>query len=691
MFLNIQNRTYHIYGIDDFPYEDFSNCSTVERGKKKYFDVVSTFDIETTTVVENDKDYFGFMYVWQFCIEETTCIGRTWEEYRTFLQRLKKAIGVNKTYKLVTYVHNLSFEFQFMRNFFKIDKVFARNKRDVVYAVIEGVEYRCSYALSNMSLDKFLKNTKGVTAYKMSGKDFNYRVARYPDTPLTEEELKYCVVDVIGLCQAIKSKLEEDDLISIPITSTGYVRRDYREACLSDAEYRHTFLDIALTPHTYALCKEATRGGIAGSNACNTYWTIDDVDSFDKKSSYPAQMLTKYFPMSKFAPFKSINGNDVRNNEQFMNAINTKCCLLVWHCKNLRLKHWDTIPYISRAKCRALKGCKSGNGKVYKADEIGMCCTEIDFQIIMKTYDFDECQVYEMWIANRGLLPKPFRKHLSDMFQIKTDLEDGDKYVYAKYKNKINASFGMMLTDILNPSIIYNPNSTEPWKEEEITDVRRALRQFYNNKNSFLAYQWGTWVTAHARKDLVEGIIAVGDDLVLTDTDSVKTIGNHKEAFEKINKRIRANAESYDIKPYAIKNGKKVYLGVWEHENDDYDTTYKQFKTLGAKKYCYIENGSNELEITVSGLRKNANGWLEKHGGFNSFTKGVVVPPIESGRTASRYNDEVEPRTITIDGHSVTLGSNIGIKDVSYTFGVTDDWLEMICNGIDGDADRRFS
>lgn len=691
MVHEIQGKDYEVYKVSDFPFDRFAESSTVEQGKKCYIDRVCTFDIETTTITREDGTYYGFMYIWQFCIEEVTCYGRTWKEYRAFIDRLKQAVGCDGKKLLVVYVHNLSFEFQFMKDFFRVEKVFARKERDVVYAEMEEVEYRCSYALSNMGLDKFLQKTKGVTAYKLNGKEFDYHKKRYPDTKLTKKEMEYCVVDVIGLCQAMRTMLEDDTLCTIPITSTGYVRREFREACLSDPEYRHILLDNAVNPKIYALCKEATRGGIAGSNAINTNWTIELVNSFDKKSSYPEQMMTKYFPMSKFAEFVSRNGDDARNNSNFQKLLETKCCLISWTAENVQLKEWDTIPYISTAKCKIKEGVRAGNGKLYGAGRIGMVCTEIDFKIINDNYNMEHVQVVEMWVADRGLLPKAFRKHLSEMFQHKTDLEDGDKYLYSKYKNKINSAFGMMLTDILNGEVIYTPDSVEPWTTVKVKNVAKELNKYYSNRNSFLTIQWGVYVTAHARADLYEGIRAVGRDLVLSDTDSVKCIGDHRDVFERINNRIKKRAETFDIKPYAIKGDKKVYLGVWEHENDDYEYTYTEFKTLGAKKYCYRESGDDELHITVSGLRKGADKWLSDHGGFKAFTKGTVVPEGESGRTAHKYNDLDHVSTVVIDGHEVTLGSNIGIKDVSYTFGVTDDWQEMIAHGIDDDIDMRFT
>lgn len=666
-----------IYDVDDFPYDKFNNVQRVERGKKSYFSLANTFDIETTTMRVDECPIFhrdfGFMYIWQFCCDEITCIGRTWESYKTFINRLKSAIGVDSKTKLVVYVHNLQFEFQFMRNFFNVESVFARSKRDVVYAVIENVEYRCSYALSNMSLDKFLKNTKGVKLRKLSGEEFDYRKKRYPDTELTDKELEYSVVDVIGLCQAIKSKMEEDDLIDIPLTSTGYVRREFRDKCLSSDKYKKHMINIALTPKTYALCTEACRGGVSGSNSINTGWTIDNVDSFDIKSSYPYQMATKYFPQSKFLQVRAEFGTD-----KFDKLLNRKCCLIVWECSNLRLKKWEGIPYISKAKCRAISGGKFGNGKVYRADRIGMCCTEIDFMIIQDSYDFDNVIIHEMYFADRGMLAKPFREHLMEMFQYKTDLEGGDKYIYAKYKNKINAAFGMMLTDILNPEIEYIQGSNEPWVEEPIENIQKALNKYYYRNTSFLSYQHGVWVTAHARNSLYKGMKIVGNDIVQVDTDSVKTIGDYHKEFDALNKQIMKEAENFDIKPYSFKNGEKVYLGIWEHENGKHKYTYSQFKSLGAKKYVYKESGNDELEITVSGLRKGAAKWMENNGGFDAFSPGTVVPPIESGRTASVYNDLQNVHLVMVNGHEVIMGSNIAINDVSYTVGVTDEWREMV-------------
>ena len=56
------------------------------------------------------------------------------------------------------YVHNLAYEFQFLRDICTFKEVFARTPRKPIkcYADNLGIEFRCSYLLTNQSLKDFL-------------------------------------------------------------------------------------------------------------------------------------------------------------------------------------------------------------------------------------------------------------------------------------------------------------------------------------------------------------------------------------------------------------------------------------------------------------------------------------------------------------------------------------------------------
>lgn len=706
----------YIWDYNTFPYEKIGEKYTniCIDGKKSYNEIITAFDIETTTIQGTglpfdpfDGRTYGFMYVWMFAVDEwNVCVGRTWKEFIIFREKLLDNING----KVVTYSHNLGFEFQFMRNFLPLpEKVFARNIREPVYVDYGDQEFRCSYILTNMGLGKFLEKSEGVTVYKASGDDFDYSKLRYPDTELNMLEWDYAIRDVVGLVQGIKSQLRNnnDNLCTIPYTSTGYVRRDYLNACKNDKANKKRIMRTRLDRYSYALVEEAKRGGVAGANALFTDETIEGAFSCDRKSSYPHVMLTDYFPDGSFL-FRDVKAG----SDRFYKQIEDRCCIMYVKFTKIKAYSDSPIPYISKSLCIAhgleddpkWKGTMFGNGKVYKAGELYIAITEIDFKIIEECYTWEDMEILKFMSAPRGVLSFAFRKHLSDMFQMKTELETGDKYLYNKYKNKINASFGMMLTAILHEEVIFDPNVDKVWDEKKIEekDIDWMLKKHYRNIRTFLSYQDGVWTTAHARKWLYEGIMVPKDDTIAIDTDSVKFVGiEHLRGFEKINNRIIKVAEDFDVKPYAKIGNKKVYLGVWEEED-----RYQLFRTLGAKKYAYTLQKEKDkgypLHITVAGLNKETGAkYLDYIGGIEMFKDGVEIPAnyIDestgekkkgSGRTSSVYNDVKEPITINVNGHEVTVGSNIGITEVSYTIGITNEWMRTIDGIKVGEIDEPF-
>ena len=95
----------------------------------------------------------------------------------------------------------------------------------------EHIEFRCSYALTNMSLEEFTKKMK-VEHVKKPGEDIDYKVYRTSTTPLTDKAMQYCQNDVLGLYEALTVQLNNDgdNLYTVPMTSTGYVRRETKQA-----------------------------------------------------------------------------------------------------------------------------------------------------------------------------------------------------------------------------------------------------------------------------------------------------------------------------------------------------------------------------------------------------------------------------------------------------------------------------
>ena len=157
-----------------------------------------------------------------------------------------------------------------------------------------------------MSLQKFVSSTPKALYWKKGG-DLDYKKIRTPSTPLTNEELAYCYNDVRGLREAISHllKFEHDTLATIPMTSTGYVRREFRSAINKNPRNHYIFKELRLDPFVYALLKTATRGGNCHCNptlsgALDDRNVFSPVGSFDMSSAYPAVIMQCKFPMSPF-------------------------------------------------------------------------------------------------------------------------------------------------------------------------------------------------------------------------------------------------------------------------------------------------------------------------------------------------------------------------------------------------------
>lgn len=651
-----------------------SLCHHINAGRKtKYSDVFATFDIETTTIIKDNatdegalsekKNPYAFMYHWQMCIGGIVVFGRFWHELQELHEKLVRYFELHEKKKMVIYVHNLSFEWMFMHQFLNCwENIFATDRNKILKCSNNCFEWRCSYRLSNMSLAKFIENSEG-TYYQKAVEDLDYRKYRDPYTALSPIEYGYCYNDVAGLYQAICASLKDDTLDSIPLTSTGYVRRECREAMKKNKRNRKLFLDMKLSPELYTLCKETFRGGDTHGSRYYVNQVVDDVESFDKSSSYPYVMYClPEFPMSMFMEYHV-------EDEDELNEMNAKYCTLArYRLTNVKLKKGKTNPYIAYSKCSTCYAPKLFNGRVLSAEEVELTLTNIDFQIFQNDYDFDGLQIRDFYFARKGYLPQELRDVIWEYFEKKTMLKGvkGHEYEYMKSKNKLNSIFGMMVTDIVHSEISFDGNDYNI----QTPTVEEALNQYYKSRNNFLSYQWGVWVTALARQELRKGIEVVGLDNIYNDTDSVKALAGHDHDFVKLNVEINKQCKDRGIQNFLIRDGKKFYLGTWDNEG-----RYDQFKTLGAKKYVYSQSG--KLHLTVSGLdKKKGARYLKSIGGVPAFKKGVVFH--DSGRTASYYNFTNEITTMTRDGYSWQNGCNIAIVDETYTLGITDSMLSII-------------
>lgn len=671
-----------IYTIEELPMlGKLLSCKDSQKRNVNYLNIPCSFDIETTNIYMRDSKGnvlseprpYAFMYHWQFCLDDCVCFGRTWNEFMTLISALEKRMNLNKYNRLVIWVHNLPFEWAFMNRFINYEEGFFREERKPLKILTsEGIEFRCSYALSNMSLNKLCQNEEGVKHYKLSGLEYDYSKIRTADTKLSELEEAYCYNDVRGLCECISSRLKHDTLSTIPMTSTGYVRRDLRKSVKGDKEHRRLFKNNALTADLYKLCRESFRGGDTHANLDYSNQLLHDVTSKDIASSYPASMMMRLYPQTAF--FKM-------NVSTFMNRDTSEYALLIEvRFMGARYKGLCGIPYISEAKCRIFSAERVvDNGRILEAEFIECVLTDIDYHIILEEYEFEDIFIKDIYASGYGPLSDTIKNTIMDYFRAKTLLKEDllKLYEYGKNKALLNAIYGCFVMRIDQNEVSYDQSCHE--YIVNTPDLQETLDKFYKSRNSFLSYQHGVWVTAHSRKRLRDMLNIIGSDVVYCDTDSIKYKRDHDKDFDLKNDFLKK--EAIEAGAYAeTKDGNIKYMGVWEE-----DGFYSEFKTLGAKKYVYNENG--HICSTIAGVNKRAGTEFFTEHGLDSFAIGTTIK--DSGHLTAYYNDE-PIHEIEVKGCKMLTASNVALIDNTYTIGVTNEYLDLLEKALAKQEDMDY-
>ena len=659
----------YAYSLEEYKAVEKGSYNDIKGG---YIDLYATFDIESSMVLNNARtltkdtpQYDGFMYIWQFCIEGVVIFGRTWDEYQALLDYLTKVFELGEKRKLKIFVHNLSFEYVYIRDFSKFTKVFGYDNRSIIRAQNDCFEYLCSYVLSNMNLAKLCQNM-GCTHVKAKN-DLDYSIVRTPTTELTEIEYGYCYNDVRGLWEAIAKYLEFDTLATLPLTSTGFVRRDVRENTRKNKKYRKGFLKRKLNDELYQLFTEAFRGGNTASNRYATGYQIHGVKSKDMTSSYPNVLLR--FPEYPVGNFIKWAVDDI---DDLVYAHNKYCTIGRYTFTNIEIDSDATIPYIPFYKCsRVSEDLECYNGRVLHAAELTIALTNIDFDIINSMYKYDDVIVTDYYVAKKGYLADEIREKIYEYYLKKCTLKyDPDAwYEYMLAKAKLNSIYGLMAQKIIKDEWILDANGDLVLSEEP-----KTLDDYYNSYNSFTEYQCGCFCTALARLMLQRGIDLVGADMIYCDTDSVKYQGDHDADFQRLNDEIRKTNNEYCT--VNSDNGKDYTLGIWDDDGD-----YQTFITLGAKKYAYTDQ-EGKIHVTVSGLgKRDAAAELEAGKGLDDFRIGKVF--THSGRTVAQYNEHLGRHIINVNGEEIVSYSNIAIVPTTYTLGVTSTMLAQLLSYSD--------
>ena len=608
----------------------------VKKSKLKYNNTVITFDIETTSysfMHQGEEFKQGLCYIWMLSVNGRVFYGRHLRDFFYVLKAMKeRELG-----RVIIYIHNLGFEFEFLRGFADFD-VFARSPHKPMKAVSEAynVEFRCSYFLYNTSLEQVGKK---VGVPKLIG-DLDYSLIRTPDTHLTPQELAYCENDVVILDRAITNELKTyKDIPHIPLTHTGRVRLEVQEIYKDDFRYRRRLRrQLVRTLDLFLRQQWTFSGGYTHSNATYQGAIIKNVYMYDIASSYPTEMVLGMVP----GAWTKYTEHDL---SQF-DIGGRYCWMLNLKFYDLSCTTQNTYISYSKTKCR---DPAIDNGRVVSAEWLQLWCTEYDWDIIRQSYTWSDVEVVESWRSRKQYLDLKYVKLILDLYERKTKLKgiEGKEDEYQRCKELINSMYGMMVTQTIRDEVVYNGRwDVEPLTEEQVIDKLEKQTKKWNHLQNF---SHGIWITSMARHSLWTMILQNDDIVLYCDTDSIKTEGPARGIEEYNKKRIAdakrvAKERKLDMSLFAPEDskGNKHPLGVFEFEG-----IAAEFKTLGAKKYA-LKRPDGTIELTVAGVNKKAGAaYLAAHGGLEAFENGFYFPPEAAKSMIVQYPDFQIPWTLT--------------------------------------------
>lgn len=681
------------------------NIVKKRKGRKKktvkYCLDILTFDIEVTSAWKtkegkiigytpgksadywNELEKYSLPYIWQFSFNDTVYYGREIQDFKRVMDDLPKDV------QFICWVHNLGYETQCaLLNLFEFDKMFARTPHSPMYVYCKGyenIQFRCSYILTNMSLDTWGKQ---LGVLKKTG-DLDYTKLRTPLTKLTAREMGYCERDCICVYEGIKDHLKRyKDVFDIPLTSTGKVRRPFKELVTKDKEYMRQMKKLVPeSVEEYERWRAVFAGGYTHCNRKYLNKTVEGpIYHVDIASSYPFILTAYPFPYNKWCYIGLVMPD--------LSKMEYRAYIAKLRFTGIKCKTWNT--YISTSKCMNGRRMIADNGRLLIADEVTLYVTEFDLDIILNTYEFENVESLGCWICHKQYLPRVYIDFVLTQYERKSSLKgypDGspEADMYAISKTYINAMYGMAVSNIVQSDVEYDPESgwyIKPLTVEAVEHKFNLMRRWYD-KTYFLHYAAGCWVTAAARHRLWACIQKIDNDLVYTDTDSLFYLNDHSwEWFNNdATNRLKLMCKERDIdfertRP-KDKDGKSHPLGVLEYEK-----TADRFRSLGAKKY--IEERDNKLYMTVSGVNKSAVAALHS---IEDFKDGYEFDKDQPDMHKSEitYLDDMKPITFP-DGYHSELKHGINMRPTGYQLSVPTVYgnMEKILKSLLNPTDQMY-
>lgn len=664
----IRHNSYSFRFWRFFDYEIFNKISYCRRGGKgkgdSFNDVIIMLDTETSK--ERPGEICpNYVVAWTMSVRGygmniVTLYGTRPSECVNAINSMIMNMPGDKT---IIYVHNLSYDWVFLRKFFlrewgtPIHQLNVKPHYPLFIEFGNGIIFRDSYILAQRSLDKWAADLN-VTHQKATGY-WDYDSVRQQDQRFSPDEKTYIEHDTLAGVECIETSMQalHKRIYSIPYTATGIPREAVRKLAKANRG-RDQFLRMVSDWPVQQILEQTFHGGYTHNNRHYIGRIVTGLtEAVDEASAYPYTMLVDKFPMEKFSSFENCTVDFILANAEDY-AYVFRLILIKPRLKG----NFVAMPALQKSKAVKMINAVDDNGRILCAEYVEIWLNEIDLEIIRDQYDWDRALCINVHFAHKDFLPRWFTDFVYQCFVDKTKLKGGDKVLYSIAKAKLNSLYGMCVQRPVK-LMIEEDYMTGSYSVDETQDEEEVYNKYVKNPNSVLPYQWGVWVTSYAFRNLFR-IGSCAGLWLYSDTDSCYGQDWDREKLEAYNQQCR---DRLTVRGYgAVRhNNRDYWLGVCE-----LDGQYQEFVSVGAKRYA-TRDINGVLKITVAGVPKGGVQCLK--GDLRNFRKGLIFDGLTTKKLQHSFFFEDD---IWTDENGNERGDSIDLSPADYLLGDTDtvDW-----------------
>ena len=672
-------------------------CSDqIGRGKTAYdlLELFCGFDVETTTITQEDGKHLSFVYHFQFSIGTPRILNvylfRTWDTFLTFIDAMADFYQLNEKRHMVCAIFNFSYEFSFLAYRLNWDRgewdFFAKDKYQPLRATYRGIEFREVQTITGGNLAQLAKDY--CFTQKMVG-DLDFKKLRNSKTELNPVELQYTINDVVILSEFMwflfNEYIRPDK--NIPMTFTGILKREIKDELKRLCFQRDDKLGLkhgssfdewmayinSMQPdqeHYQLYFKWFFRGGYVHGNSLFTDQLLK-MRGKDFTSMYPAHMsFIGYMPVTPFKPVQHDPNKMWKLEEK---DLNSKC--LIIHCIVDYIRPLTTHTIESKNKIPFYTNAKWDNGRLISCDQAEFWWTEQDYKIFRMYYSFAGITLLEVLEAKRGRYPKYLTNVISHYYKLKEQLKSSgqkDTPAYNIAKSRVNSLYGLTVQRVHLQKVLFNTD--KGWFDDPVVvDYEKEI------KKSILPIFAGIWCTSNSRYSilsLMKKLTDAGVSCFYVDTDSIKYAPCHKA--EQIIKHMNTTMYRHRMKR---KLRSDYYTGFGEldedYKHEDGTPAVVDFKMLGAKRYITALDG--HVKATVAGMPKSSIDCLGETPEeiLNSFSRvGYHLTPSESGKLTTDYTEY--PYSAEIDGEMMHELSGVALYEIPFSLNLKKEYVEHL-------------